>query len=58
MNFYPRLEGRNIAAGYCILKEAGFNVIDWVTKWRFAYDKPSLENHFSPPQKMILQVFY
>ena len=49
VDLYPRFEGSkewDIAAGHCILKEAGCNIIDWVTKQEPVYNKPSVENNF------------
>lgn len=49
VDLYPRFEGSkewDIAAGHCILREAGCNIIDWVTKQEPVYNKPSMENNF------------
>ena len=49
VDLYPRFEGSkewDIAAGHCILREAGCNIIDWVTKREPVYNKPFMENNF------------
>ena len=49
VDLYPRFEGSkewDIAAGHCILKEAGCNIIDWVTEREPVYNKPFMENNF------------